>query len=149
MLSFCGYDLYLTVQKVIDRDHGRPAVCSAIDFQGRHWLVIEIDVRADHRSWLCVPTSPRAVELVAAGIASAGDVARRSSTGWVELIRTEYGRAVPDRFVPCSQLTAELPDGYQLPAVRDAGVVASAADRSGVPVRGSRWCVPHRPRPRP
>ncbi len=106
MLGFYGYDLDLTVLAVLRRDHSHPVLCSAIDFGGQHWLIIEIDGHPDHLSWLCAPTSVRAVDLVVAGVADPGDVARHSTTGWVEIVTTDHGRAVPDRCVPCAEISA-------------------------------------------
>lgn len=110
MLTFCGYDLDLTVMEVLRRDHGDPVLCSAVDFCGQHWLIIGIDPDPDHLSWLCAPASSRAIDLVAVGGADAGDVARHSNTGWVELVTTDHGRALPDRCVPCAHLPTALSD---------------------------------------
>jgi hypothetical protein len=109
MLSFCGYDFDLTVESVLRRDDDDdPVLCSAVDFLGQHWLIVQIATDPNHLIWLCAPTSVQALDLVASGSAEPGDVARHSTTGWVELVTTDNGRVLPDRCVPCAQLPAGL-----------------------------------------
>jgi len=104
MLRFCGFDLELTVEAVLQRDADQPAVFSATDLCGEHWLIVEAAQDAGDFSWICAPASDRVIELVAAGRATALDAVRHSLTGWVEVVRVVDGHAVPDQRVPCAQL---------------------------------------------
>ena len=110
MLKFCGFDLELTVETVLHRQDDQPAVFTAIDALGDQWLIVEAASDDHGFSWVCAPASDRAVELVAAGRASATDAVRHSSTGWVEVIRVVDGHAVPDERVRCSDLSP-MPSG--------------------------------------
>lgn len=106
MLKFCGFDLELTVQTVLQRRSDQPAVFSATDTSGDQWLILEAGGDERAVSWICAPASDRAVGLVATGKASATDVARHSLTGWVEVVRVVDGHAVPDQRLSCSELSA-------------------------------------------
>jgi hypothetical protein len=108
MLRFCGYDLELFVDRIIDRRHDSPAICSAIDFNGRPWLIVEIENQPEQLAWLCAPVSARAVELVAAGRAAPADAVAHSFTGWVELVVVTKGHAVADQCLLCSQISPRL-----------------------------------------
>lgn len=103
MLRFCGFDLELTVDTIVDRDRQAPGVFGATDSSGDHWLILEAGGH-DHASWICAPVSDRVVELVAAGQADAADAVRHSITGWVEVVRVVDGHAVPEQRVPCTEL---------------------------------------------
>lgn len=105
MLKFCGFDFELTVDRVLRRDPDQAALFSALDADGGHWVILESGGGTAEATWVCAPTSEVAVELVATGRASATDVARHSSTGWVEVVRVVDGHAVPDRRVPCAELS--------------------------------------------
>ena len=104
MLRFCGFALELFVDEVLERKFDEPVVCSATDFTGQRWLIVEADHKDKQLSWLCAPASAKAVDLVTSGRATAVDAVRHSSTGWVELVRVVDGHAVPDRRVRCSDL---------------------------------------------
>jgi hypothetical protein len=104
MLRFCGFDLELTVETVLQRQPDQRAVFSAVDAAGEHWLIVEGGQDDGRVSWVCAPASVRAVELVASGRAAAIDAVRHSSTGWVEVVRVVDGRTVPDQRVSCSDL---------------------------------------------
>lgn len=106
MLRFCGFDLELTVETVLQRQPDQRAVFSAVDSAGELWLIVEGGQDDGRVSWVCAPASPRVVELVASGQAAAADAVRHSRTGWVEVVRVVAGRAVPDQRVPCADLAA-------------------------------------------
>ncbi len=106
MLRFCGFDLELTVETVLQREIDQAAVFSAVDQAGEHWLIVEAGSDAHEVAWVCAPASGRAVKLVEDGRASALDVLRHSLTGWVEVVRVVDGHAVPDQRVSCSELAA-------------------------------------------
>lgn len=135
MLSFCGHDLNLIVDQVLHRDYDRPVICSAIDsFGAQRWLVLEIDSRIDHLAWLCVPTTTRAIDLVATGRTLTGDVARHSSTGWVQLITADHGRSMPDRCILCSQLSLPTRPHHRRRAM--SGTLPLTPDHLASPVHG-------------
>jgi len=46
---------------------------------------------------------------VAAGLTSAADAVRHSTTGWVEVVSVIDGHSVPDRRLSCSDLSAKHP----------------------------------------
>ncbi len=104
MLKFCGFELELTVETVLQRRVDQPAVFSAVDPAGEHWLIV--DAGSDERvfSWICAPASDRVIELVAAGRAAAFDAVQHSRTGWVEVVRVVDGHAVPDERILCAEL---------------------------------------------
>lgn len=104
MLKFCGFDLELTVEAVLQRQVDRPSVFSAIDPGGDHWLIVEAGADDRGYSWICAPASDRAVELVAAGRAAPLDAVRHSRTGWVEVVRVVDGHAVPDQRMTCAEI---------------------------------------------
>jgi hypothetical protein len=108
MLRFCGFGLELFVDEVLTRQAGGPAVCAATDNCGRRWLILEADHREMDVSWLCAPASPKVVDLVSSGRATAVDAIRHSKTGWVELVRVVDGHSVPDRRIRCSDLPDDL-----------------------------------------
>jgi hypothetical protein len=106
MLKFFGFDLELFVDATLDHD---ALVHSAHDFRGEHWLIILADRDPDHLIWVCAPVSVRALQEVTSGKATAGDAARHSSTGMVEVVTVDHGRAVPDRCVCCAAVSSLLP----------------------------------------
>lgn len=106
MLKFCGFDLELTVETVLQRRDDQPAVFTAQDALGDQWLIVEADSDEHGFSWICAPASDRVVALVAGGRASAVDAIRHSRTGWVEVVRVVDGHAVPDTRVSCSDITS-------------------------------------------
>jgi hypothetical protein len=106
MLKFCGFDLELTVDAVLQHDCDQPAVFSASDLDGNHWLILEADGNDREMAWICAPASDRMVELVGTGKATARDAVRHSLTGWVEVVRVVDGHAVPDQRVTCVELRA-------------------------------------------
>jgi hypothetical protein len=108
MLKFCGFDLELDIDSVLQRQDDHLTVLGASDPGGGHWLIVEAGSNSHETTWVCAPASDRVLELVAAGRATADDALRHSSTGWVEVVRTIDGHAVPDERVPCSHVH-ELP----------------------------------------
>jgi hypothetical protein len=106
MLKFCGFDLELTVDSVLERGHDQASVFSATDSDGEHWLIIEAGRDEHGFSWICAPASDRAVELVATGRAAATDAIKHSRTGWVEVVRVFDGHSVPDERVTCADMAA-------------------------------------------
>jgi hypothetical protein len=106
MLKFCGFDLELTVETVLRGQEDQPAVFSAVDRAGDHWLIVEAGSDQREFSWICAPASDRVVELVAGGRAAASDAVRHSRTGWVEVVRVVDGHAVPEQRLSCAELAA-------------------------------------------
>ncbi len=115
LLKFCGFDLELTVDQVLQRQCDHPAVFSATDDDGDHWLILEAAQQDEHLSWICAPATDRVVELVSTGQAEAADAVRHSATGWVEVVRVVAGHAVPDQRVSCADLAAATPVGSATP----------------------------------
>ena len=113
MLKFCGFDLELNVDGILQRTGDHLAVLSATNFHAEPWLIVEANSDDHETAWVCAPVSRRAIDLVATGRASAGDAVKHSITGWVEIVRIIGGRAVPDERVLCADL-APLP---RLPAI--------------------------------
>jgi hypothetical protein len=108
MLRFCGFGLELFIDEVLERHHDDPVVCSATDFTGQRWLIVEGERKDKELSWLCAPASSKAVDLVAAGLTTAADAVRHSTTGWVEVVSVVNGHSVPDRRLSCCDLNAQL-----------------------------------------
>lgn len=108
MLRFCGFEFELFVDEVLVRQADDPVVCAATDMCGRRWLILETDHKGKEFSWLCAPASPKVVDLVARGKATASDAIRHSKTGWVELVRLVNGHSVPDCRISCADLPADL-----------------------------------------
>jgi hypothetical protein len=119
MLRFCGFDLELTVDRVLQRQPDQPAVFGAADEAGDRWLIVEAGSDDHQISWICAPASERVLSLVAAGEATTADAVRHSRTGWVEVVRVVDGHAVPERRVACSELAAIAPA-----AIAPAGTTA-------------------------
>jgi hypothetical protein len=120
MLTLCGWDLQLEVDKVLCQSESW-FLGSATDGLGQRWLV-------QHRRapespvWVCAEVSVRMLEEVEAGRAEARDVFRHSLTGTVEIV-TGDGRR--DRCVR----GAELPDDLVAPG-RLAGPARPVGSRS-------------------
>ena len=115
MLKFCGFDLELSVDSVLQHSADQPAVFSATDSDGEHWLIVEAARDEREFAWFCAPASDRAVQLVATGRAAASDAVRHSRTGWVEVVRVVDGHSVPDERVPCAEISSR-PGGSQVKA---------------------------------
>ena len=113
MLKFCGFELELNVDGILQRTGDHLTVLSATDFHAEPWLIVEAGSDDHETAWVCAPVSRRAIELVAAGRALAADAVKHSHSGWVEIVRIIDGRAVPDERVLCADL-APLPG---LPAI--------------------------------
>jgi hypothetical protein len=107
MMKFYGYELELFGGEVF-AEVGGVSVRAGIDFLGGHWLIVRVDDDPEHLVWVCAPVSPRALQEVASGHAAVRDVLRHSSTGTVEVVTVDHGRAVPDRCMLCSELPASL-----------------------------------------
>jgi hypothetical protein len=113
MLRFCGFDLELWVERVLARGDW-PTLCAARDREGGHWLIAQVDADPAHLMWMCAPMSERAVQIIVEGRGSPIDALRHSSTGTVEVVTIDRGRAVPDRCFLCAQVTERclpLPGG--------------------------------------
>lgn len=104
MLKFCGFDLELNVDGILQRTGDHLTVLSASNFHAEPWLIVEAGSDDHETAWVCAPVSRRAIELVTSGRALAGDAVKHSSTGWVEIVRIVAGRAVPDERVSCADL---------------------------------------------
>jgi hypothetical protein len=61
MLTFCGFDLELFVDEVLNR-RDWPTVCCDHDFTGNQWLIVQVDDDPAHLAWLCAPASERAIQ---------------------------------------------------------------------------------------
>lgn len=105
MLRFCGTQIELVIDSILQRREEQPAVCSATDEEGRHWLIVEGPHDEKDLSWFCAPATERMVKLVESGQASALDAVRHSETGWVEVVRVVDGHSVPDWRLPCFSLS--------------------------------------------
>jgi hypothetical protein len=121
MLTFCGFDLELFVERVLTRQDG-PALCCARDWTGNQWLIVAVDEDPLHLAWLCARLSDRAMRAVVSGQATPKDALRHSATGTVELVAVDHGRAVPDRCLLCSSIPEKWP---LLPALSSPLVPAS------------------------
>jgi hypothetical protein len=119
MLRFCGFDLELMVEKVLVYGDG-PVLCWARDMEGGHWLIAQVDAEPAHLMWLCAPMSERGAQIIVEGQGSPVDALRHSSTGTVEVVTIDHGRAVPDRCLLCAQIR----DGW-LPVPGRPDVIAA------------------------
>jgi hypothetical protein len=113
---FFGFDLELTVETVL-AEEGGPTLYSARDLEGGRWLILQVDDDPLHLAWLCAPVSERGARAVLGGRADPLDAVRHSTTGTVDLVRVDHGRAVPDQCLLCSSLPELLPGRvrHQLP----------------------------------
>lgn len=110
MLTLCGWDLQLDVDKVLCQSDSW-FLGSATDGVGQRWLV-QHRRAPDTPVWVCAEVSPRMLEEVEAGRAEARDVFRHSLSGTVEIVSADDpGQIHRDRCVCC----AELPDGLVEP----------------------------------
>jgi hypothetical protein len=107
VLRFCGFEIELFVDDVLARGDW-PAICTARDFAGRHWLIVQVNHDPERLAWMCAPASAQAMQAVRDGSATATDVLRHSATGTVELVTIAGGRAIPDRCIPCASLPGDL-----------------------------------------
>ncbi len=119
MLRFCGFDLDLTVETMLIR-RDWPSLCAGRDFAGGQWLIALVDDDPAHLVWLCAPVSERGMRAVADGRAEPVDALRHSSTGTVEVVTVDHGRAVPDRCLLCP----EVPE-YLLPSLSRPAALAA------------------------
>jgi hypothetical protein len=103
MLTFCGYDIELSVEAVLVR-RDWPEVCCGRDFTGVQWLIVQVDHDPLHLEWVCAPLSERAMEAVVRGHAVPWDALRHSATGTVEIVTVDHGRAIPDRCLLCASV---------------------------------------------
>ncbi len=116
MLTVCGSDLQLAVDKVLCQSDGC-FLGAGTDETGQQWLVLHRRAPEPMR-WWCAAVSARMLEEVEAGRAAARDVFRHTLTGTVELVtagaRDEQNR---DRCVCCADLPDDLvADSASLPA---------------------------------
>jgi hypothetical protein len=107
MLMFCGFDLQLVVEVVVNRSDGLK-VCGGRDFTNRQWLVVQVDDDPARLAWLCAPVSDRALQAVVSGRTPPMDAVRHSQTGTVELVTVDHGRAVPEQCLLCSGIPEDL-----------------------------------------
>jgi hypothetical protein len=106
MLKFFGFDLELFVDVVLEGHDVE--VHSAKGFQGEKWLIVQVDQDPEHLVWVCAPISDRALREVSTGRATTRDALRHSSTGTVEIVTVDHGRAIPDRCLCCSEIPDDL-----------------------------------------
>jgi hypothetical protein len=107
MLMFCGFDLELFVEEILNR-RDWPTVCRARDVTGYQWLIVQVDDDRAHLAWLCAPVTERAMRAVRDGRCAPTDVLRHSATGTVELVAIDHGRTVPDRCLLCDRVSEHL-----------------------------------------
>jgi hypothetical protein len=107
MLTFYGTEIELFVEQELTRDDGL-SLCCARDWTAHRWLIIRVDEDLDHLAWMCVPVSERTMAAVVTGRASLMDAAQHSSTGTVDLVVVDHGRAVADRRLPCLNIPQGL-----------------------------------------
>jgi hypothetical protein len=110
MLTFYGTDMELFVERELARDDGL-SLCCARDWTAHRWLIIRVDDDPDHLAWMCVPVSERTMLAVITGSASLKDVVEHSTTGTVDLVVVDHGRAVADRQLPCVDIAEGLLPG--------------------------------------
>jgi hypothetical protein len=122
VVRFCGSDLDLVVEEMLPAEArgGWTAVFSALDWDGRHWLIVRMDDNPLHLDWLCAAITDRALQAVVEGRGTPADALRHSSTGTAELVTIERGRAVPDRCL----LGAQMADRLSAPPGGPAQVAA-------------------------
>ena len=156
MLTVCGWDLLLAVDKVICQSDSR-FLGSATDSEGQRWLVLH-NRAPDTKAWLCAAVSERMLEEVEAGRAAASDVFHHSLTGTVEIVRAGDGDDGEDerhdRCVRCADLPESLISGdgsIRPPARGRAARSARAASGSTTaaartPSGGRRSCGAAKPR---
>ena len=132
MLTFCGYELELVIDSVLD-DHVGPTLWSGVDSDGGYWLMAEADLDPAHLSWLCPPISAPALRAIKSGRANPADAFRHSATGTVELVSIADGQAVPDQCLRCEDVAPELlpPADWHLDSVGElsGGVTADRRSR--------------------
>ena len=110
MLTLCGWDLQLEVDKVLCQSDSW-FLGSATDGVGHRWLVQHRRV-PDSPVWVCAEISPRMLEEVEAGRAEPRDVFRHSLTGTVEIVTAgDQDHGHRDRCVR----GADLPEGLIAP----------------------------------
>jgi hypothetical protein len=68
MLTFCGFDLEVFIEGVLDRGDW-PTLCCAPDFMGGQWLIVQIDDEPLHLERMCAPASERAMQAVGTAVA--------------------------------------------------------------------------------
>jgi hypothetical protein len=117
---FFGFEIELVVEEILVMDDSGTRVCTGRDRTAQQWLIVKVHDEPDDLAWLCVPSSERAIQAVLTGRGSLRDAIRHSTTGTVDLVRVEHGRAVPDRCLLC----ASLPDSL-LPPSSFAALVAA------------------------
>jgi hypothetical protein len=76
-----------------------------------------VDSNPDHLVWVCAPMSERGVQIIVEGRGSPVDALRHSSTGTVEVVTIDHGRAVPDRCLLCAQVAERCVPLPRRPAV--------------------------------
>jgi hypothetical protein len=108
MLRFCGFDLELFVEEVLERRNGL-SLCAARDITGGQWLIVQTNSDPVRLAWMCAPVSERAMRALRHGHCTPTDVLRHSATGTVEWITIDHGQAVPDRCLLCQQVPDRLP----------------------------------------
>jgi hypothetical protein len=106
MLHFLGSDLALDVDDVLDWRDG-PILCTAHDFEGRRWLVVEVARSTARTAWLCARQSARAIECLLSGRVEVRDAIRHSLNGTVEVVAVDQGQLVEDHQALCSDLPDE------------------------------------------
>jgi hypothetical protein len=105
MLTFCGSDLELVIERVLLRRSSYVA-CVGRDISSQMWLIVAVDDDPAHLVWMCAPISARALRAVLDGKSTLKDALCHSVTGTAELVVTDHGRVAPDRCV----LGADVPE---------------------------------------
>src|ERR1700739_1274511 len=98
MLTFCGSDLELVIERVLLRRSSYVA-CVGRDISSQMVLLVAVDDDPAHLVWMCAPISARALRAVLDGKSTLKDALCHSVTGTAELIMTDHGRVAPDRCV--------------------------------------------------
>ncbi len=120
MLTLCGWDLQLAVDKILCQSDSW-FLGAATDEVGQRWLVHHHRV-TDTPIWVCAEVSSRMLEEVEAGRAEPSDVFRHSLTGTVEIVSAEdRGQVHRDRCVCCAELPPSLIGPGRLPAPTRSG----------------------------
>jgi hypothetical protein len=105
MLTFCGSDLELAIERVLVRRSSYVA-CVGRDVAEQTWLIVSVDDNPAHLAWMCAPISARALNSVLDGQSTMKAALCHSLTGTAELVVIDDGRVTPDRCV----LGADIPE---------------------------------------
>jgi hypothetical protein len=136
MLYFCGNQLALLVDTVLERDNGM-RTCTAHDCRGLRWLLFRATAAPERTVWVCAPMSARALYCVRNGRADIRDAICHTTTGMVEIVTVAGTESVPDSCVVCARIPEALlpPPGHRVRPRHAA--IRNQADRALLPLSSS------------